>query len=100
MNSVLDFIPVGRDSAPTSRAELVSLTGLSDRAVREEINALKSDYPIVNVGYGYYIADDPDDPNLKAYILQETHRIRAISRGLRRHKMLYRINKNQEMLNI
>lgn len=100
MNDVLDFLPVGADKSPTSREELVMLTGMTDRTVREEINRLKKDYPIINVGQGYYIANDPDDPNLKAYIVQETHRIRAISKGLRRHKKLYKINKEQEVLDI
>ena len=68
MNNVIDFIPIGSHSRPTSREELVMLTGMSDRSVREEINHLKREYPIVNMGAGYYVADDPDDPNLKAYI--------------------------------
>ena len=98
--NIVDYIPVGKNCQPKSREQLVIETGLSDRLVRREINIAKKDFPIVNVGYGYYIANDPDDPNLKAYILQETHRIREISKGLRRHKMLYRINKDQEILNI
>lgn len=98
--SVLEFIPVGNDKTPTSREDLVNLTGLSDRAVREEINLLKRDYPVVNVGRGYYIANDPDDPYLKAYIHQEMNRIRSISRSLRRHKALYKVNKDQEILKI
>lgn len=100
MNSVIEFIPVGSESIPTSREELVNLTGLSDRAVREEINLLKKDYPVINVGRGYYIANDPDDPNLKAYIHQELNRIRSISRAIRRHKALYKVNKDQEILKI
>lgn len=100
MNSVIEFIPVGSESTPTSREELVNLTGLSDRAVREEINLLKKDYPVINVGRGYYIANDPDDPNLKAYIHQELNRIRSISRAIRRHKALYKVNKDQEILKI
>ena len=42
----------------------------------------------------------PDDPNLKAYIIKETHRIREISKGLRKHKALYRVNKAQERLDV
>ena len=100
MTTVIDYIPVGSESTPISREDLVRLTGLSDRAVRNEINMAKKDIPIVNVGNGYYVANDPDDPNLIAYIYQEMHRIRAISKGLRRHKALYKVNKNQEILNI
>lgn len=100
MINILNFIPVGSESTPISREELVRLTGMSDRMVRNEINQAKKDCPIVNVGNGYYVANDPDDPNLKAYIYQEMHRIRAISKGLRRHKALYKINKDQEILKI
>ena len=100
MKNVIDFIPIGSDSKPTSREELVMLTGLSDRAVRDEINHLKRDYPIVNMGAGYYVADDPDDPNLKAYIHQETQRIKSINRALRKHKALFKINKDQEIFSV
>ena len=100
MIDILEYIPYGKTNEPISREELSALTGLDDRKVRDEISKAKKNHPIINVGQGYYIPDDPDDPNLKAYILKETHRIRAISRGLRRHKALYRINKNQETLDI
>ena len=97
--NLLDYIPIGNKN-PISRETLVYITGLDDRAVRNEIKRLKAEYPIVNIGQGYYIADDPDDPDLEAYIRQETHRIREISKGLRRHKALIRTNKSQEMLEI
>ena len=97
--NVIDFIPVGNER-PTTREELVNLTGLEDRAVRNAIQNLKRDYPIVNNGNGYYIANDPDDPHLRAYIYKELSRIRAISKGLRRHKALYKTNKNQETMNL
>ncbi len=99
-NSIFAYLPIGSNSKPISRQELVDLMGIPDRAVREEIRMAKRDVPIVNVGGGYYIADDPDDPNLKAYIIQETHRIKEISRGLKKHKWLYKFNKNQETLNV
>lgn len=100
MTNILDYIPEGKDTAPISRERLVMMTGLSDRRVRDEINAAKREKPIVNVGNGYYIPTDPDDPNLKAYILQEMHRIREISKGLRKHKALYKVNKAQGRLDI
>lgn len=98
--NVIDYIPVGRKEAPVSREELCRLTGSEDRTVRREINRAKRTYPIVNVGLGYYIADDPDDPNLREYIMKEMHRIKEISKGLKRHKALYKVNKEQETLNV
>jgi hypothetical protein len=100
MVNILDFIPEGTERPPVTREKLVTLTGLSDRAVRNEINIAKRQKPIINVGNGYYIPNDPDDPNLKHYINQETHRIMEISCGLRKHKALYRFNKAQERLDI
>ena len=100
MIDILDFIPYGTDKEPVKRYELEWLTGKSDRQIREEIRILKRTYPIINVGDGYYIPNDPDDPNLEAYIRKEMHRIREISKGLRRHKRLWKINKDQEILKI
>lgn len=100
MNNIFDFLPLGSGSTPISREELVRLMETDDRAVREQIRKAKRKVPVVNVGNGYYIADDPDDPNLQAYIRKEMHRIGEISRGLERHKWLYRINKGQETLSI
>lgn len=98
--NIYAYLPIGQESEPIRREKLVELTGADDREVRREISRAKREVPIINVGNGYYIADDPDDPNLKAYILQEMHRIREINKGLRKHKWLYKINKKQETLNI
>lgn len=100
MINIYAYLPIGSDSTPITREQLCNLTGLEDRAIRREIAIAKREVPIVNVGNGYYIADDPDDPNLREYIMKETHRIREISRGLRKHKWLYKINKEQETLDI
>ena len=100
MIDILEFIPYGQKDQPITRENLCLLTGLDDRSVRDAISHAKREYPIINVGNGYYIPDDPDDPNLQAYLLKEMHRIRAISRGLRRHKALYKVNKQQETLEI
>lgn len=100
MNNIYEFLPLGSESTPISREDLVRLMGCDDRHVRAAISKAKREVPVINVGNGYYIADDPDDPNLKAYIKQEMHRIREISRGLSRHKWLYRINKKQEKLDL
>jgi hypothetical protein len=98
--NIIDYLPIGSESTPITRDELARITGCDDRKVRDEISRLKKDLPIINIGKGYYIADDPDDPNLKAYIISEMHRIREISRGLKKHKWLYKINKKQETLKI
>lgn len=98
--NIFEYLPIGRDSTPITREELVRQTGESDRNIRKAINEAKQTVPVINVGLGYYIADDPDDPNLRAYIISEMHRIREISKGLKKHKWLYKINKSQETLDI
>lgn len=98
---ILDYIPFGTGVTPITREALVKLTGLDDRMVRRLIEkAKKEEIPIINLGEGYYIADDPDDPELEAYIRTEKHRAREIHRGLKGHVKLHRMNKDQETLNI
>ena len=63
MIDITEYIPRGKDATPKSRWQLECETGLSDRDVRDCINKAKKTYPIINVGGGYYIAEDPDDPN-------------------------------------
>ncbi|MBR3636101.1 MAG: hypothetical protein IKN47_07890 [Lachnospiraceae bacterium] len=98
--NIFDYLPIGAESTPIKRTELVKLMNTSDREVRDQIKKAKEIVPVINVGQGYYIADDPEDPNLKAYILQETSRIKEISKGLRKHKWLFNTNLNQETLEI
>ena len=100
MIDILDYIPYGTTDEPMTREKLVFLTGLSDRDVRDLISKAKREYPIINVGSGYYVPDDPDDPNLKAYIKKELHRASEIRKGLKMHKRFYQINKDQERLQI
>ena len=100
---ILDYIPYGKTDKPVTRKELRQLFEGEkdpDRMARRMIAAAKKEYPVINVGEGYYIPDDPDDPNLELYIRTEMHRIREISKGLKRHKALYRTNKAQETLDI
>ena len=84
---VLEHLPTEAEKA-ISREFLVNVTGWSDRQVRQTIAELKRHYPIINVGKGYYIATDPDDPNLIQYIRQEQHRAREILKGIRSHRRL------------
>ena len=100
MSNIYAYLPIGRDSKPVTRKELAMLMGCDDRTVRLAIARAKLEVPVINVGLGYYIADDPDDPNLRAYIIQEQHRIQKISKGLKKHKWLYKINTKQEKLKI
>lgn len=103
MIDILEYIPYGTTDKPITRDELRQLFAEEkdpDRCARREIAKAKKKYPIINVGDGYYVPDDPDDPNLRAYIFKEMHRIREISKGLRTHKRLYKTNKNQERLDI
>lgn len=103
MIDILDYIPYGTTDKPITRDELTQLFADDkdpDRKARKMIAAAKRQYPVINVGDGYYIPDDPDDPNLREYIRKEMHRIREINRGLKKHKALYRINKNQEVLDV
>ena len=100
MANIFEYLPIGKDSTPITRKELAELMDCDDRTVRDQIAKAKKDVPVINVGLGYYIADDPDDPNLRAYIISEMHRIKEISKGLRKHKWLYKINKKQETLKI
>lgn len=87
ITSVIDYLPRNAEQA-ISRETLSRLTGHSDRLIRRTIAALKAEYPVVNVGNGYYIATDPDDPNLTHYIRQEQHRAREILKGIKSHKRL------------
>lgn len=87
ITSVFDYLPTNAEQA-ISRETLAMLTGHNDREIRRTIAALKAAFPVVNVGNGYYIATDPDDPNLAHYIRQEQHRAREILKGIKSHKRL------------
>ena len=103
MIDILEYIPYGTTDKPITRDELRQLFADEkdpDRTARRMIARAKKQYPIINVGEGYYIPDDPDDPNLRAYIYKEMHRIKEISRGLRNHKRLFNTNKNQETMKV
>ena len=99
ITSVIDYLPTKAEQA-VSRETLATLTGHSDRKVRLTIAALKAEYPIVNVGNGYYIATDPDDPNLAHYIRQEQHRAREILKGIKSHKRLLKRDQIDGQMNL
>ena len=99
ITSVIDYLPTKAEQA-VSRETLATLTGHSDRMIRRTIAALKAEYPIINVGNGYYIATDPDDPNLTHYINAEQHRAREILRGIKSHKRLLKRDQIDGQLNL
>lgn len=101
MIDILDFIPYGTTDQPMKREDLVRLTNMTDRDVRDAIEVAKSKgYPVINVGNGYYIPDDPNDPNLKIYNQRETSRALKILKGTKAHRMLLKIDLNQEVLDL
>ena len=61
MQGILRYLGIGSDKART-REQLCRLTGMSDRAVRSEIEKLRNDGVIIinrQDGKGYYISEDP-----------------------------------------
>lgn len=84
---ISDFIPRGHENA-VSRQQLVRMTGMSDRRVREEISleTLSTRGEIIlNTGEGYFIYDgENDDHYLIDYIRQESSRFYTIGKKLRK----------------
>lgn len=82
--NIEDLIPTGHAHAITRR-ELRNLTGMNDRQVRRAVQRMRSSYPVINMGYGYYIPDmdDPEDrTEAKAYLEIEKAKAREIYKGL------------------
>ena len=59
--NIADYIPYGRENAVT-REQLMMLTGMPDRAVREAIAQARRDTVILNLqdGNGYYRPTEDD----------------------------------------
>lgn len=78
MDNILNLIPFGQANAIT-RQELCRLTGLPDRAIRRQIQALRESGEIIinnQDGKGYYRTDDPQE--IVRYCLQEYKRANTI----------------------
>ena len=76
--NILDYIPYGKQNA-VSRQELVTRTGMSDRAVRKAIQALREDGEIIlssSHGKGYWRSDDASE--IGQYIAENKSRIRKL----------------------
>lgn len=80
---VIEYIPAGRENAIT-RKELQTLTGLSDRESRRQVEDLKESTPIINLqnGEGYFVPTFDDVLDAKRYVHQEKARIRALQRSI------------------
>lgn len=77
---VSELILWGKENA-ISRQELCSLTGLSDRAVRREIEDARNEGEFIITdedGKGYYKSEDLAD--VKRQLAQDMARVKAISR--------------------
>ncbi|MBE7053437.1 MAG: hypothetical protein E7391_04090 [Ruminococcaceae bacterium] len=77
--NVIDFIPFGKQNAITQN-ELMMVTGLSDRMLREEISRLRRDVPILNMqdGKGYFRPTEDEIEDVKKYISQEERRGKSV----------------------
>ncbi|HBS60922.1 MAG TPA: hypothetical protein DEA44_16870 [Firmicutes bacterium] len=89
---LLQYIPTDSKNGIT-RQELVEITGVSDRIVRQRIEVLRRDYPIINHqnGRGYFVSHDPAE--LRSYYKQERNRALSI---LYRLKPIRKILKGAE----
>ncbi len=77
---LIDLIPIGKENAIT-RPDLIHLSGIPDRELRREIEALRMlGHPICNDqnGRGYYLADNAED--LQRWLRQEGSRAWRIVR--------------------
>ena len=77
-----NYIPKGHRNA-VSRSYLSSVTGLSDRLVKREIE--ESEELICNIGEGYFrYLDESDLPYIREYIRKEDARKRTLSGKIRK----------------
>lgn len=78
--SVIDYIPEGKDKA-VSRKYLATVTGMSDRQVRSEIQSLRENGTVIisrDDGKGYFIPTPDDREELNAWIGRERSRMISI----------------------
>ena len=89
--NIAEFIPVGKENA-ISRSQLVKLTGLSDRIVRDMIALERRNTAILNLqnGAGYYIPSESEKADLERFIKQEEARAKSIFWSLRGAKSALR----------
>ncbi len=76
---LLDLIPYGEKNA-ISRTMLRVKSGLTDRAMREEISRLRREHPILNSqeGNGYFRPLPEEVQKVEKWLSQEGHRAKSI----------------------
>lgn len=84
--NIVDYIPYGEENAISRRA-LCKLTGLSDRAVREEISQARRNTPILSFGGGYFIPSVDEKYKARQWVNQEMRRAKSILWSIRGAKM-------------
>lgn len=89
--NIAEFIPIGKENA-ISRSQLVKLTGLSDRIIRDMIALERRNTAILNLqnGAGYYIPSESDRADIERYVRQEEARAKSIFWSLRGAKTALR----------
>lgn len=77
--NIVYFIPEGKANAVT-RSQLRTMTGLSDRKIRDAISEARRDTVILNdqSGRGYYIPTEAELPEARKCLKQEEKRAKSI----------------------
>lgn len=75
MMDIIDFIPYGHDNAVT-RSELISMTGESDRAIRDAISNSKELIINLQDGAGYFRPLPEEAPHVEHWVRIMKARIR------------------------
>lgn len=81
---ITDFIPVGHENGVTA-AQISSITGISQRQVREMIAIARHETIILNMqdGEGYFIPDEGEEGLTLQWVLQEEARLKSIGWALK-----------------
>lgn len=85
MNSIIEVIPFGHDNAVT-RSELVMMTGMNDRKVRDEINQCKELIINLQDGHGYFRPLPEEAELVEIWMMLFQSRIRDEQKRVRKAK--------------
>lgn len=94
--NIVEVIPYGHDNAVT-RAELVMLTGLNDRRVRDEINQCKELIINLQDGHGYFRPLPEEAHLVETWMLLFQARIRDEQKRVTKAKHWRRIHVNDNV---